>query len=92
MQKIDTCRRCKPVHIGEQSQAESVVVVVWRVGEPVNDHRVVVGMVHLTNSAVQLVVSDGGPESWFLIFNLGNYCSVKEKLFWIDDFTKTTGC
>ena len=70
MQKIDNCRRCLPVYIGEQSQTESVVVVVWRVGEPVNDHRVVVGMVDLTNSAVQLVVSDGGPESWLLIFNL----------------------
>ena len=59
------------VHVGQLAQAEPIVVLVAWVGEPVNDHRVVVGMVDLTNSAVQFVVSDGGPESWLLIFNLG---------------------
>ena len=35
------------VHIGQLAQAEPVVVLVTRVGEPVNDHRVVVGVVNL---------------------------------------------
>ena len=35
------------VHVGQLSQAEPVVVLVAGVGEPVNDHRVVVGVVDL---------------------------------------------
>ena len=35
------------VHVGQLPQAEPIVVLVARVGEPVNDHRVVVGVVHL---------------------------------------------
>ena len=38
-------------------------------------------MVNLSNSAVQLVVSDGRPESWLLILNLGNCCSVNVQPF-----------
>ena len=35
------------VHIGQLAQAEPVVVLVAWVREPVDDHRVVVGVVHL---------------------------------------------
>ena len=35
------------VHVGQLPQAEPVVVLVAWVREPVNDHRVVVGVVHL---------------------------------------------
>ena len=35
------------VHVGQLAQAEPVVVLVAWVGEPVNDHRVVVGVVDL---------------------------------------------
>ena len=35
------------VHVGQLPQAEPIVVLVAWVGEPVNDHRVVVGVVDL---------------------------------------------
>jgi len=47
------------VHVGQLSQAEPVVVLVAGVGEPVNDHRVVVGVVHLSNSAIEFIVGNG---------------------------------
>jgi hypothetical protein len=55
-----------PVDVGELAQAEPVVVLVGRVGEPVNDDGMVVGMVHLTHPRVQLVVGDRGPVHWLL--------------------------
>ena len=61
---------CLPVHIGKQSKAESVVVVVWWVGESVYYDTVVLGVVHLSHPAVQLVVGDGRPEGWLLILHL----------------------
>ena len=59
-----------PVHIGEQTKAESVVVVVWWVGEAVHYDAVVLSMVHLAHPTVQLVVSDRRPKGWLLIFHL----------------------
>ena len=57
------------VYIGQLAEAESVVVLVAWVGEPVDDDRVVVCVVNLTHSAVQLVVGNGGPVERFLVFN-----------------------
>jgi len=57
------------VHVGQLAKAESVVVLVARVCEPVDDHRVVVGMVNLPDSAVQLVIGNGGPVEGFLVRN-----------------------
>jgi len=47
------------VHVGQLSQAEPVVVLVAGVREPVNDHRVVVGVVDLSNSAIEFIVGNG---------------------------------
>ena len=55
------------VHIRQLPEAEPVVVLVARVREPVDDDRVVVGVVHLANSAVQLVIGDGRPVEGFLV-------------------------
>ena len=61
---------CLPVHIGKQSKAKPVVVVVWWVGESVYYDTVVLGVVHLSHPAVQLVVGDRRPEGWLLILHL----------------------
>jgi len=58
-----------PVHIREQTKAESVVVVVWWVGEAVHYDAVVLSMVHLAHPTVQLVVSDRRPKGWLLILH-----------------------
>jgi len=58
-----------PVHIREQSKAESVVVVVWWVGETVYYDTVVLGVVHLPHPAIEFVVSDRRPKGWLLILH-----------------------
>ena len=60
------------VHIGQLAKTEPVVVLVAGVGEPVDDHRVVVGMVHLAHPAVQLVVRNGRPVEWLLKLSRSN--------------------
>ena len=57
------------VHVGQLAEAEAVVVLVAWVGEPVDDDRMVVGVVDLSYSTVQLVVRNGGPVEGFLINN-----------------------
>ena len=49
------------IDIGEETQAEPVIVVIRRVGEAVNDDGVVESMVDLPHPAVQFVVSDAAP-------------------------------
>ena len=49
------------IDIGEETQAEPVVVVVRRVGEAVNNDGVVERVVDLSHPAVQLVVRDAAP-------------------------------
>ena len=58
------------VHIRQLAQAEPVVVLVAWVREPVDDDRVVVGVVNLPNSAVQLIIGDGRPVEGFLVQKL----------------------
>ena len=58
------------VHIRQLTQAEPVVVLVAWVREPVDDDRVVVGVVNLPNSAVQLIIGDGRPVEGFLVQKL----------------------
>ena len=55
------------IDIGEKTQAESVIVVIRRVGEPVNNDGVVEGMVDLPHPAVQLVVGDAAPVLGLLV-------------------------
>ena len=50
--------QCPPVHIREQPETESVVVVVWRVGEAVNNDTVVLGVIDLSHTAVEFVIGD----------------------------------
>lgn len=66
------------VHIRQLAQAEPVVVLVAWVREPVDDDRVVVGVVNLPNSAVQLIIGDGRPVEGFLIRN--RLCTVVVRL------------
>jgi len=66
------------VHIRQLTQAEPVVVLVAWVCEPVDDDRVVVGVVNLPNSAVQLIIGDGRPVEGFLIRN--RLCTVVVRL------------
>ena len=54
------------VDIGELAEAEPVIVLVGWIGEPVDDNRVVVGVVDLAHPRVQLVVRDRGPVHWLL--------------------------
>lgn len=49
------------VHIGQETQTEPVVVVVWWVSEAVNDNTVVLSVVHLSHPAVEFVVGDAAP-------------------------------
>ena len=49
------------VDVGEETQTEPVIVIIWRVCEPVNNDGVVEGMVDLPHPAVQLVVGDAAP-------------------------------
>ena len=63
--KHECCRRlligfvqCPPVHIREQPETESVVVVVWRVGEAVNNDTVVLGVIDFSHTAVEFVIGD----------------------------------
>ena len=60
------------VHIGQLAKTEPVVVLVAGVGEPVDDHRVVVSMVHLAHPAVQLVVRNGRPVEGLLKLSRSN--------------------
>ena len=55
------------VHVGQLAEAEPVVVLVAGVGEPVDDDRVVVGVVNLPNSAVQLIIGNRRPIEGLLI-------------------------
>jgi len=55
------------IHVRQLAEAESVIVLVAWVCEPVDDDRVVVGVVNLANSAVQLIICDGRPVEGFLI-------------------------
>ena len=55
-----------PVYIGEESEAEPVVVVVGRVGETVDYDAVVLSVIHLAHPTVELVVGDRRPEVWLL--------------------------
>ena len=50
--------QCPPVHIREQPETESVVVVVWRVGEAVNNDTVVLGVIDFSHTAVEFVIGD----------------------------------
>ena len=60
------------VHVGQLAETEPLVVLVAGVGEPVDDHRLVVGMVHLAHPAVQLVVRNGRPVEWLLKLSRSN--------------------
>ena len=83
--KHEHCRKllagcaCIPVHIGEQSKAESVVVVVWWVCEAVNYDTVVLGVVHLPHPAVEFVVSDRRPKGGLLILHLISMVSSEDQ-------------
>ena len=70
---------CLPVHIGEQSKAESVVVVVWWVGEAVYYDTVVLSVVHLPHPAVEFVVSDRRPKCGLLILHLTSGVSLENQ-------------
>ena len=49
------------IDIGEETQTESVIVVVWRICEPIDYDGVVLGVVDLPHPAVELVVGDAAP-------------------------------
>ena len=61
-----------PINIGQLTQAESVVVLIWGVGETINDDGVSVSVVNLSHPTVQLVVSYAGPVDWLLNANNKN--------------------
>ena len=49
------------VDVGEETQTEPVIVIIWRVCEAVNDDGVIQRMVNFPHPAVQLVVGDAAP-------------------------------
>ena len=49
------------IDVGEKTQTEPVIVIIWRVCEAVNNDGVVESMVDLPHPAVQLVVGDAAP-------------------------------
>ena len=49
------------VDVGEETQTEPVIVIIWRVCEPVNDDGVVESVVDLPHPAVEFVVRYAAP-------------------------------
>ena len=64
------------IYIWEQAKAESVVVIIWRVGESVHNDAVVLCMIHLSHPAVELIVGNTAPvlrllvRHWFCIYHI----------------------
>ena len=66
------------IDIGEETQAESVIVVIRRVCEAVNDDGVVERMVDLPHPAVQFVVRNTAPVLGLLVgdrFSIDDWAS-----------------
>ena len=55
------------IDVGQESETESVVVVVGRVGETVDNNTVVLRMIHLAHSTVEFIVCDTAPVLRLLI-------------------------
>jgi len=55
------------VDVGELTKTEPVVVLIGWVGEAVYDNGLCLGVIDLSDSAVELVVSNGGPVGGLLV-------------------------